>query len=139
MSSYSEITSTWARCMEFLEPVVNLHHILHLLYMYMYMYIQHNTYTMSCAPKNSGRHSCLYCTITSEAMRTPVKERGRAPLRSLDTLASDHLQFQTIGKGNLKNAKHYNNVIGNAFFDIPLSQVSTYIVHYNNTYIPVNV
>ena len=44
-------------------------------------------------------------------------------LRSLDTLAQCHGEFMTKSNGNLKRAKLHNNVIGEAFFDIPLSQV----------------
>ena len=74
----------------------------------------------------TGRHCCLYCSITHERTQIALRERGRAPLRALNTLSADYLQYQTVGKGNLKNAKNHNNVIGKAFFYIPLLQV--YIV-----------
>ena len=56
-------------------------------------------------------------------MRIPLQERGQSPMRSLDTLQRDYLRFCSEGKGSLKNAKHFNNVIGQPFFDIPLVQV----------------
>lgn len=70
-----------------------------------------------------GRHCCLYCEISSEAMKTPLRERGRSPCRTLESLQRDYLQFSTKGGGNIKNAKNYNNVISSAMFSIPVSQV----------------
>ena len=70
----------------------------------------------------SGRHCCQ---TTADEMKRPLQERGPAPLWSLHTLQRDYLQFHAVGKGNIKNAKHYNNVIGKPFFDIPLTQVYT--------------
>ena len=108
-----EITSFSLKCTEFPVLVVSIcKYTITATYMYMYMY---NELT--------GRHCCLYCSITHERMQIPMNERGCAPLRTLATLQSDHLQFQAIGKGLLKNAKHHNNVIAKFFFDIPLSQV----------------
>ncbi len=57
-------------------------------------------------------------------MRVPLKERGRSVPRTLKSLYEDHMKFATKGKGNIKLAKHYNNVIAPAFFDIPITQVS---------------
>lgn len=73
---------------------------------------------------HSGRHCCLFCEIAAGHIKVPLQARGPAPLRSLGTLQRDYLQFNSIGKGNLKNAKHFNNVIGKPFLDIPLTQVS---------------
>ena len=56
--------------------------------------------------------------------RNPLADRGLSQPRTLDSLQRDHLQFCTKGKGNLKNAKFNNNVIGKALFHIPLTQVS---------------
>ena len=77
------------------------------------------------ATSHAGRHCCLYCEITADQMKHPLHERGPAPVRTLSTLQRDYLQFCTQGKGNLKNAKNFNNVIGQPFFDIPLTQVYT--------------
>lgn len=71
----------------------------------------------------SGRHCCLYCEITADELKRPLQECGCAPLRSLHNLQRDYLQFHGAGKGNIKNAKHFNNVIGKPIFDIPLTQV----------------
>ncbi len=50
--------------------------------------------------------------------------RGRSVPRTLNTLYEDHMNFATKGKGIIKLAKHYNNVIAPYFFDIPITQVS---------------
>uniref|UniRef100_A0A1X7SR09 Uncharacterized protein n=1 Tax=Amphimedon queenslandica TaxID=400682 RepID=A0A1X7SR09_AMPQE len=42
-------------------------------------------------------------------------------LRTLDKLSAKHTAFLEAG-GNIKNAKHFCNVIGQYFFDIPLTQ-----------------
>ncbi len=61
---------------------------------------------------------------------TPSK-RGSFPARSLESLQEDHARFLSEGRGNLKVAKNYNNVIGVALFQIPLSNVSHILVDYN--------
>ena len=70
----------------------------------------------------SGRHCCLWCHITSASLKIPLSVRGRSLNRTLQTLRSDHDKFLQAG-GNIKNAKHFNNVIDKAMFDIPLMQV----------------
>lgn len=45
-------------------------------------------------------------------------------LRDSDTLATAYTDFLTKGKGDIKVAKEYYNVIAPPFFDVPLSQVS---------------
>ena len=65
-----------------------------------------------------GRHPCLWCNITSEQMKLPREERPAVSPRTLDSLQAD-LLFQTAGQGNLKQAKNFNNVIGQYFFKIP--------------------
>ena len=75
----------------------------------------------------SGRHPCLWCIIRSDAMKVPRGDRGRCQLRTLDP---DILRFQTTGKGDLKQAKLYNNVISRYFFDIPISQVGMQVQGY---------
>ena len=80
----------------------------------------------------SGRHNCLWCLITSSRLKEPLAQRGRLPERSLDSLTSDHSKFVSSG-GDIRNAKSYNNVIENYFFDIPLENVGEYAV--NITYI----
>ena len=63
----------------------------------------------------SGRHCCLWCTITSQQLMIP---RANRPLRSLYTLNERHAIFVQDGS-NLKKAKFFDNVIGPTFFDIP--------------------
>ena len=75
----------------------------------------------------TGRHCCLYCEVSSEEMKKPLNQRRRSPSRTLDSLQRDYLQFSNQGGGNLKNAKHHNNVIASTLFNIPISQVYTYI------------
>ena len=72
-------------------------------------------------------------------MKKPLSERGRSPSRTLESLERDYLQFSTKGEGNIKNAKHYNNVIASSIFNIPLSQVHVHVgihihVHVQYTY-----
>ena len=75
-----------------------------------------------------GKHCCLYCTIDKDSLRVPLAERGPFPARTLETLESDHARFMAAG-GNLKNAKMFNNAIGTAFFNIPLTQASLKIIY----------
>jgi hypothetical protein len=49
------------------------------------------TYKNEC----SGRHPCLWCTITSESMRVPREDRPQIAPRTLDSLQADLLRFQT--------------------------------------------
>ena len=60
-------------------------------------------------------------------MKQPRQERGTLQPRSLDSLEADYLRFQGDGKGDIRKAKEYKNVIGQVFFNIPLSQVSSLI------------
>ena len=75
----------------------------------------------------AGRHCCLYCDITSEKMQIPLKDRRPSERRTLASLERDHYQFSTVGGGNIKNAKQYNNVISKPLFNIPVSQVSLWV------------
>ncbi len=70
-----------------------------------------------------GRHNCLWCTIPSSKLAEPPSKRTPFPLRSLESLAEDHRKFLTQGKGNLKVAKLYNNVISDTLFDTPHTNV----------------
>ena len=72
----------------------------------------------------SGRHPCLWCTISSELMKVPREQRAVCAPRTLDALQADLLRFKTAGKGNIKVAKNYNNVISHYFFPIPINQVN---------------
>ena len=74
----------------------------------------------------AGRHNCLWCLITSSDLKKPLADRQRSmnptPLRTLDSLRSDHQSFMSAG-GILNDAKEHNNVIGELFFDIPIENV----------------
>ena len=48
--------------------------------------------------------------------------RGESKLRSLETMKDDLKRFKEDGS-NPKHAKHFNNVIDDIYFDIPLEQV----------------
>lgn len=52
-------------------------------------------------------------------------QRGSLPPRSLESFKADYYDmFISHGGRNLKNAKNFNNVIGETIFDIPLDNVS---------------
>ncbi|XP_057290698.1 uncharacterized protein LOC130657379 [Hydractinia symbiolongicarpus] len=70
----------------------------------------------------NGRHSCLFCNITSKLMNIPVFTRKKFKKRSLATLEENLADFRESG-GSPKNAKEFYNVIDNIFFDIPIDQV----------------
>ena len=77
----------------------------------------------------TGRHCCLWCTITNEELKIPrgTRQQGAITPRSLATLSQKYSEFEADGS-NLKKAKMHDNVIGKVFFDIPLSQVHYYII-----------
>ena len=66
-----------------------------------------------------GRHCCLWCHITANGMNTP---QGESKLHSLETMKDDLKRFKENGS-NPKHAKHFNNMIDDIYFDIPLEQV----------------
>lgn len=72
-----------------------------------------------------GRHCCLWCTISNEELKIPRATRQQRSItqRSLATLSQKYSEFEADGS-NLKKAKMHDNVIGRAFFDIPLSKVT---------------
>ena len=69
-----------------------------------------------------GRHCCLWCTVTRGEIKLSPEQQPPATLRTVSMLIQDHQQFLASG-GALKNAKNYNNCIGEPLFDIPLEQV----------------
>ena len=90
------------------------------------------------SPYCIGKHSCLWCHITSTEMQlepvavTPSEDslsvegqttRIPSSHRTLETLQRDHRDFVQKGGGNLKKAKDYN-VISIPFFAIPIDQVT---------------
>ncbi|XP_057293451.1 uncharacterized protein LOC130622074 [Hydractinia symbiolongicarpus] len=71
----------------------------------------------------NGRHCCLWCSIKTDQLCIPKFIRGSFPKRSLDSLNTNLQRFRDNGS-LVKNAKHYQNVIHDCFFNIPLEQVS---------------
>ena len=71
----------------------------------------------------SGRHCCLWCDITYQQLQVPQDMRGLSSNRTLQSLDDDLQRFLTVGHGNIKKAKEFNNVIRPRAFDIPLDQV----------------
>jgi hypothetical protein len=73
----------------------------------------------------SGRHCCLWCSITSDQLKIPrdMRQNTSITTRSLDSLTQCYSEFISKSDGNLKKAKLHNNVINKFFFNIPLSQV----------------
>lgn len=69
-----------------------------------------------------GRHNCLFCHICSSDLKIPLSVCNKSPARSLDTLKADYDKFTSCGS-DLRKAKHYNNVIRPALFNIPLENV----------------
>ncbi len=65
----------------------------------------------------------MWCHIKRKDMGTPLAKRGYNTPRTLESLRADHSRYMTIGGGNLKKAKLFNNCIEEPFFDIPLEQV----------------
>ncbi|XP_022111146.1 uncharacterized protein LOC110990446 [Acanthaster planci] len=69
-----------------------------------------------------GRHCCLYCNINKDNMWLPRGERPPSQQRTLESLNQDLHRFKTAGS-NISKAEHFNNVINEPMFAIPLTQV----------------
>jgi hypothetical protein len=67
----------------------------------------------------------LWCHITQKELKEAPSAQEQPTPRDLNTLAAAHLQFTTQGKGDIKAAKKFYNVIASPFFPIPLAQVIT--------------
>lgn len=78
--------------------------------------------------KTGGRHCCLFCNITSKELQVSLATRGNYEKRTLLTLKSDYDKFQAAG-GNIKDAKHFNNVIDEVMFNVPIEQVALPALH----------
>ena len=77
-----------------------------------------------------GRHFCLWCLMTLDQLKLSPASRGPVTLRTTPGIWQDNLKFESAG-GNIKKAKLFNNAIRKPFFrNIPLSQVSTYVILY---------
>ena len=71
-----------------------------------------------------GKHSCLWCEIPNNLLKTPHGERAPSQQRSLQSLRRDYDGFMRAG-GDIRHAKNFHNVIQPYFFEIPLNQVTT--------------
>lgn len=71
------------------------------------------------------------CEISADLLKVPRAEREKynIPLRSLQRIQSDYQGFMAAG-GDLKKAKHHNNVISSNFFDIELDQVTENVLNH---------
>lgn len=66
----------------------------------------------------------MWCDGTYEEIQVEPAMRQRSFVaRSLQTLDHDLDRFTREGRGNIKVAKLYNNVIRERLFDVPLNQV----------------
>ncbi|XP_078699179.1 uncharacterized protein LOC144926373 [Branchiostoma floridae x Branchiostoma belcheri] len=70
-----------------------------------------------------GHSPCLWCYITQAEIADWEERRIHVPPRTLDNLAADHQRFMQEGKGNIKKAKLYSNVIAPVMFNVPVDQV----------------
>ena len=86
---------------------------------------------MRLIPFFSGRHPCLLCQISKAEMQISPENRTKQPvLRTLETLDENLKKFLESG-GDLKNAKHFFNVIEPRLVNVPLDQVSR-LLKFNN-------
>ena len=69
-----------------------------------------------------GRHSCLWCLITSTEMNTPKSNRQSSQKRTFENL-QQHLNDYRSNGSNPKTAKHYFNVIEEYYFNVPIENV----------------
>ena len=72
----------------------------------------------------SGKHPCLWCHITIDALCVPrITRLGVYKLRTLQTLHENYVEFEGCYRSHLSKAKFVFNVIDKIYFDIPLEQV----------------
>ena len=70
-----------------------------------------------------GRHFCLKCVCTAAESAIAPVARARQPASHTFNSLNEDLQRSTDAGANVDRAKRFNNVIGPAFFDVPLDQV----------------
>lgn len=69
-----------------------------------------------------GRHCCLWCHATKQQMQQSTVASESSEPRTLGTLQRDLAAFRQNGSRPDKS-KHFNNVIEEPIFSIPLDQV----------------
>lgn len=76
-------------------------------------------------------HPCLWCKVTQTGMQPNPAQQLQVDGRTLDGIRKDHERFQTIGKGALKDAQLFNNVIHPPIWDIPPFRACPPYLHIN--------
>ena len=76
----------------------------------------------------SGKHPCLYCSLTKEEMQDPPAKQPSGKDRTLDNLKEDLQQFQAKGSC-LTKAKLFNNVIRPCLLPVALQWVCIPALH----------
>ena len=82
---------------------------------------------------HAGRHPCLWCTIRADQLKLPQHERGKLPLRTLDSLKADYLRFETIGKREGDQRRKRRIVDGHSLTRSNLLRTGSCIRHYLHT------
>ncbi len=76
----------------------------------------------------TGRHCCVFCLINKPTMQVSVEDREPGVLRNLQQL-DEHHNLLTNAGGDRRTAKDISfNVIDDRLTDIPLDQVSNFLV-----------
>lgn len=75
----------------------------------------------------TGRHPCLWCTILAIEMSLAKDKRSPYFLRTVEHFEKQFSEFQEKGRGDIKKAKNFFNVIQRPMFEIQLDQVSNEI------------
>ncbi|XP_070548866.1 uncharacterized protein [Ptychodera flava] len=76
----------------------------------------------------SGKHFCLWCTVSKEDAQKEPCERPEVTARTLDQLKENHEEY--VGAGSKRStASQYNNVINKALFEIPIHRVAIPALH----------
>ncbi|XP_066296153.1 uncharacterized protein [Branchiostoma lanceolatum] len=71
-----------------------------------------------------GVRPCLYCEVRKECMKLPRDGRTLLiPERDLARMATQYANFMRTGRGKLKYAKYFRNVVAPAMLSITLDQV----------------
>ncbi|KAI8495260.1 hypothetical protein Bbelb_272460 [Branchiostoma belcheri] len=71
----------------------------------------------------SGSHPCLWCQIRKSEIDDQDSQRLRLPPRTLENMAQDYWEFLHEGRGNIKHAQNYHNIISPPMFRVPIEQV----------------
>ena len=71
----------------------------------------------------TGHHPCIWCTILTVEMTLTKEKRRRVMTRTLQHLEEQLNDFKEKGRGDLKNAENFFNVIHEPLLNIPVDQV----------------